>query len=74
MTHIITVFETFKRIPIEKNIFAKGYTPNWSENLYRIKSVHKSNVCYYYITSINPSYPNPDRSFHTDELNLVFMQ
>ena len=27
------------RISIYKNIFAKGYTPNWSEELFAIKEV-----------------------------------
>ena len=59
---------------MDKNIFGKGYTPNWSENLYKIKSVHKSNVCFYYLTSTNPDYLDPENSFHADELNLVFAQ
>ena len=37
------------RIPKCKNIFAKGHTPNWSEEVFIIKKVKKSSsmdICY----------------------------
>ena len=34
---IMTLNLKFVRIPKYKNIFAKGYTPNWSEEIFVIK-------------------------------------
>ena len=34
------------RISKHKNIFAKGYTPNWSENVFVIKKVKNTLPCY----------------------------
>ena len=62
------------RIKRKTNIFTKGYTAAWSTNLYKIKSVHKSNVCFYYIVSLDDDFPSPKKSFVTEELNLVFAQ
>ena len=38
------------RISKYKNIFAKGYTPNWSENIFVVKKV-KNNVPWTYVIS-----------------------
>ena len=35
-----------KRISKYKNIFAKGYVPNWSEEVFVIKNVKKTVPCY----------------------------
>ena len=38
----------------EKSIFEKGYTENWSTEIYRVKSVRQSNsVCWYKIEHLN---------------------
>ena len=62
------------RIKRKTNIFTKGYTARWSSNLYKIKSVHKSNVCFYYLISLDENFPSPKKSFVNEELNLVFAQ
>ena len=36
------------RISLLKNIFEKGYTSNWSEQIYIIYDIKSSNVHYYY--------------------------
>ena len=41
----------------EKSIFEKGYTENWSPEIYRITSVRQSNsVCWYKIQHLNGDY------------------
>ena len=41
------------RIPKYKNIFAKGYTPNWSEEIFDIKNVKNTVPCTYVINDLN---------------------
>ena len=41
------------RISIYKNIFAKGYTPNWSEELFAIKEVKNTIPWTYVINDLN---------------------
>lgn len=55
---------------LEKDIFEKGYTKNWSEEIYTISKVKQSNgVCYYYLTDLdNKSLPG---IFYYFQLNLV---
>ena len=56
---------------IEKDLkFEKGYTENWSHELYVIDSVRQSNgVCYYKIKSLdNVTVPG---TFYYNQLNLV---
>ena len=36
-----------------KNIFAKGYTPNWSEEVFVIKKVKNTVPCTYTINDLN---------------------
>ena len=43
-------FGDYVRISKYKNIFAKGYTPNWSEEVFVIKKV-KNTVPWTYITN-----------------------
>lgn len=39
---------------INKDIFEKGYTQNWSEEIYIISKVKQSNgVCYYYLKDLS---------------------
>ena len=39
---------------IEKNLFEKGYKPNWSEEIYVITKVKQANgVCWYYLEDLN---------------------
>ena len=58
------------RIPVRKNIFEKGYLPNWTSELFKIKSRHTDgSVCYY--TLENLSGEELDRKFYNQEINLV---
>ena len=41
------------RIPIYKNIFAKGYTPNWSEEVFTITKVKNTVLWTYVISDLN---------------------
>ena len=41
------------RISKYKNIFAKGYTPNWSEEVFMIKKVKNTMLCTYVISCLN---------------------
>ena len=42
------------RILREKRLFEKGYTPNWSTEVYKIKNIRQSNaVCWYKLSKIN---------------------
>ena len=41
------------RIPKYKNIFAKGYTPNWSEEIFVIKEIKKTVPWTYVINDLN---------------------
>ena len=41
------------RITKYKNIFAKGYTPNWPEEVFVIKKVKNTVPCAYVISDLN---------------------
>ena len=41
------------RISIYKNIFAKGYTPNWSEEVFVVKKVKNTVPWTYVINDLN---------------------
>ena len=47
------VGENIKRISKYKNIFAKGYTPNWSEEVFVIKKVKNTVLWTYVINDLN---------------------
>ena len=58
------------RIPMKKNIFDKGYKPNWSKEIYRISKVKTDNeVCYYNLEDLNGE--PLDKFYYHEELNLV---
>ena len=58
------------RIPSKKNVFEKGYKPNWTKELYRILSVHTdSEVCYYKLTTLEGEVL--PRAYYNEEINLV---
>ena len=58
------------RIPEDKREFAKGYKPNWSKELFKIRRKFSNNsVCYYKLKTIDgTSIP---RSYYEQELNFV---
>ena len=58
------------RIPEEKNIFSKGYAPNWTEEIFTIiKVINDGKVCFYKLK--NSGGEILDRKRYTEELNLV---
>ena len=58
------------RIPMKKNIFEKGYKPNWSKEIYKIAKVKSDKeVCYYILEDLNGE--QLDKFFYHEELNLV---
>ena len=54
------------RISLLKNTFEKGYTSNWSEQIYVIYDIKSSNVHYYYLKDLNGN--KIDGSFYQEEL------
>ena len=58
------------RIPEQKNIFAKGYAPNWTEEIFTIIQVfNDGKVCFYKLK--NSSGADLTKKYYTQELNLV---
>ena len=58
------------RIPITKEIFDKGYTPNWSKDIYTIVDKRSDGeVCYYQLKA--DSGEILDKRFYEQELNIV---
>ena len=41
------------RVSLSKNTFEKGYTSNWSEEIFIICDIKTSNVHYYYLKDLN---------------------
>ena len=54
------------RISLLKNTFEKGYTSNWSEQIYIIYDIKSSNVHYYYLKDLNGN--KIDGMFYEQEL------
>ena len=55
---------------INKDLYEKGYTKNWSEEIYIIENVKQSNgVCYYYLKDLNNS--KQPGIYYYYQLNLV---
>ena len=58
------------RIAIEKNIFAKGYHQNWSEEIYTVQRLERSMGVCLYILKNNDGDELP-RKYYIPELNFV---
>ena len=54
------------RVSLLKNTFEKGYTSNWSEQIYVIYDIKSSNVHYYYLKDLNGQ--KLDGTFYQEEL------
>ena len=54
------------RVSLLKNTFEKGYTSNWSEQIYAIYDTKSSNVHYYYLKDLNGN--KIDGVFYEQEL------
>lgn len=60
------------RIPIDKNIFDKGYALNWSEEIFIVASKRTDGeVCYYRIKRLDGSEVGGKKFYYDQELNLV---
>ena len=61
------------RISLIKNTFEKGYTSNWSEQIYIIDDIKTSNVHYYYLKDLNGNKING--MFYQEELlkKIIFI-
>ena len=54
------------RVSLLKNTFEKGYTSNWSEEIFIIYDIKTSNVHYYYLKDLNGE--KLDGTFYQEEL------
>ena len=55
---------------IDKDLFEKGYTANWSDQIYKINNIRQSNgVCWYYLVSLDGK--TVDGIWYYYQLNLV---
>ena len=54
------------RVSLLKNTFEKGYTSNWSEQIYVIYDIKSSNVHHYYLKNLNGN--KIDGTFYQEEL------
>ena len=54
------------RVSLLKNTFEKGYTSNWSQQIYVIDDIKTSNVHYYYLKDLNGEKLNG--TFYQEEL------
>ena len=54
------------RVSLLKNTFKKGYTSNWSEEIFIIHYIKTSNVHYYYLKDLNRE--KLDGTFYQEEL------
>ena len=60
------------RIPLEKDIFTKGYAVAWSEEIFKITDKRSDgSVCYYYIRTLDGQKVAGKRFYYEKELNLV---
>ena len=58
------------RIPVKKNIFSKGYAPNWSQELFKIiRKRREGDICFYNVEGTDGVALT--RNFYEQELNLV---
>ena len=58
------------RIPIDKQIFSKGYQQNWSDELYTVIRIEPSmGICLYILE--NNDKNEIKRKFYLSELNFV---
>ena len=60
------------RISKYKNIFAKGYTPNWSEEIFVIKKIKNTVPWTYIINDLNGE--EITGTFHEKELQKIYQQ
>ena len=60
------------RIPLDKDIFDKGYSVAWSKEIYKIADKRSDGeVCYYFILTLDGHAVPGKRFYYEEELNLV---
>ena len=60
------------RIPLDKNIFDKGYSVAWSKEIFKISDKRSDgSVCYYFIRSLDGKKVPGKEFYYEQELNLV---
>ena len=60
------------RIPLEKDIFDKGYSVAWSKEIFKIADKRSDGeVCYYFILTLEGNPVSGKRFYYEEELNLV---
>jgi hypothetical protein len=59
----------YVRIAVEKSLFEKGYTPNWSLDVYIVSKLIPSNPPTYLIKSLNDE--EFSKKYYNEELQLV---
>ena len=60
------------RIPLAKDIFTKGYSAAWTEEIFKITDKRSDGgVCYYYIRTLDGKKVPGNRFYYEQELNLV---
>ena len=62
----------YVRISIDKNLFEKGYTPNWSREIYIIDKIIPQQYPIYKINSLNGE--ELDTYYYDNELQKVYTQ
>ena len=60
------------RLPLEKDIFEKGYSVNWTEEIFKIADKRfDGQLCYYYVKRLDDSTVPGKKFYYPQELNLV---
>ena len=60
------------RLPLEKDIFTKGYAANWSKEIYKITDKRfDGKLCYYLVRNLDGSKIPGKTFYYPEELNLV---
>lgn len=60
------------RLPLDKNIFGKGYSVNWTKEIYEISDKRfDGNLCYYFVRQLDGSEVPGKKFYYPEELNLV---
>ena len=60
------------RLPLEKDIFEKGYALNWTEEIFKIVDKRSDGeLCYYFVKNLDGSSVPGKKFYYPQELNLV---
>ena len=60
------------RLPLEKDIFEKGYSVNWTKEIFQIVDKRfDGELCYYFVKNLDGSTVPGKKFYYPQELNLV---